>query len=1057
MADISPTLLKDFAYTKDGRFLDNQVSASIKVSAPGTVAALLAADEPFPSGTTKVGSLSASIDGNPGDLKFGSGEETVTFSGSASVTSSLAVYDNTTDLLKDLDPDPQKKLLEGFTIDGGLATQFVLLDWGYDISASGKGTVALGTGAGATFAADGSTNGLFAVIRGFATRPKSREAIQSTINSWMLPRQVGSVEDLQPGTWLIAEVDGSIEVKIGAQYGYSFNWIRKVNLGNLSGDVGLKIQAAVDAAVGFNASGKYLLLVARESVDPSSKVMRVQIFKVAKKGWSFAFDASVGVTGSTGVLLPAQIDDFVDAVFGVRGAQVVEDLKEFDKWGDPAVSLPDLLSGFVSDFATKELGSLAGGEIQRYEEARKRIADFLQQWDNLGHTTSTMLWSAIQKASGPVAELLDFLQKTNGFDDATLKTLIEGELAKAGFSSNPIGQWLESVAATDVLSMLNSGPLLAKVRMAAQNVLAIANGKVLDNLVRFVGQKLNISDVEKTVNEADFNKLDPWLKGKLAKFLGQQQVLFADLNQIRATAKAIRDKASELYQQATKALNNIYTTAFHYTYSKTTMSTALVDVSFDFAKNPGVGAFLKMAIQGDFKDLLLATNPGITMKSAALTHGVTRQSHIQIALPYFNDTIDHINQALASMNVAEDNGRLFIYDLRAKDSVVRAHKWASNLTLTGKMSEAVGVHAFITNAEVADSMTFVYSFRHAAKDLRDVELEEQLHPLIAPYFPKAFGGSAAPDVASLHEWIGDLDNQASKINGTRTGDLGSLLFSLDVSLPGKVVTAWLNAPTEPKANAYFEMSRNIQRVLRRFTQYCYFSNPAHYANINAAPAVFVYGCLPISTNIRLNDNDTVDLDLTDRTYWDFESDEERHAMVFAAPTKIAVAVRMAGIQRVLRDSARLKNSAQFYDPASLEDKLQVAFQSSIFKGLLFTEKQTIDHATKAAVNLAKYRATAGTDPEQAMQALEDFGNKITNALNDGLGSLIQNLQEFSGMIFLEAARALDPGLLSVQPVARLDTILLRSSVPQSVSDAFLNGIAPDSTKVAIEQPVMGLP
>lgn len=1056
MAGISVSPAGDFSFVKDGKYLDNRLAVDIKVAATGAAAALLAADLPFPAGKTEVGGLSASVGGKPSDVKFDSGHGTVTFSGSAHARSALAVYDNTATLLQDLDPDPARKILDGLKLEGDGAAQFVLLDWGYDISASGKGSVALGGGANATFAADGSTGGLFAAIRGFATPPPSREAIQSTIASWMPPRQVGSVDDLEPGTWLVAEVDGSIGVKIGAQYGYSFNWIRQVNLGSLSGDVGLKIQAAVDAAVRFDASGKYLVLVARESVKPDSRIVRVQVFKMAKKGWAFAFDANVGVTGSTGTLLPAQIDDFVAAVFGVNGAQLVEDLKQFDKWTDPKTPLPDMLSGFIADFVTRELGHIAGGEIEKYEEARKRIAAFLGQWDNLGHGTSTLLWSAIQKGGGLAPALLSFLQQTNGSDDASLVNSIESALGKAGLSASPIGQWLESVTASDVMGVLGNSSSLARVREAAQNALALSGGNVLDTLVKFAAEKLNVGAVEQIVDEAQFANLDPWLKKKLTRFLGQQHLLIADLDRIRATARAVRDKAGELYTQAIKALNSKYAAAFHYTYSKTTMSTALMDVSFDFAKDPGVGPFLKMAIQGDFKDLLLAASPGITLRKAALTYGVTRQSHIQIALPFFRADLDHINEALARMDVTEDRGKLFVYDLHAKDAMIRAQKWASDLTITGNMTVAPGVRTFVSDAEIADSMTFSYGFRQAAKNLRDVQFEDLLQPLVGPYFSKVFGGPAAPDAASLHEWIGDLDNQATAVGGTGTGDLGNVLYSLDVSLPGKVVAAWLNAPADARAEAYFAMSRNIQQALRRYAQYCYFNDPARYADIDAAPAVFVYGCLPVSSNIAVHDDGTLTLNLPDQPYWNFEDPRSRQAMVFAELTKSSLASRMAGIQRVLQDSPKFRSSAQFYGPDSLDRVRQTALQSPSFAGLLFTEAQTIRHAGEAAMNLAKFRANAKTDPQQAIQALESFGSKITDAFNHGLGSLVPRLQEFSTMIFLEAARALVPELAGAHPIARLDTILLRSGTPQSVSDAFLRGSAPDAAAIALEQPVLGL-
>jgi hypothetical protein len=1053
---------KQFSFTKDGQFLDNHVSADITVAADGAVAAILAANQPFPAGTTKVGSLSATVGGNTGDVKFDSGQGTVSFSGSAGGSAGLAVYANPADLVADLNPDPAKPILEGLTIDGDGATQFVLLDWGYNLSGSAKGSVALGAGASANFSFDGARDGLFAVIRGFKAPPPSRDALQATVTSWKLPSQIASVEDLDPGTWLIAEVDGSVGLKIGAQYGYDYNWIRKVDLGSLSGDIGLKIQAAVDAAVGFDASGKYLVMVARESVEPASKTVRVRVFKMAMKGWDFAFNASVGVTGSTDQLLPAQLDDFIAAVFGVHGAQIVEDLKQFDKWTDPNTPLPDLFSGFVSDFVTKELGSFAGSEIQKFQEARERILDFINQWENLGHPVSTWLWSEIEKAGGPIADFMNFLKQTNALDDNGLSGLIETELGKVGFLSNPIGRWLESVTENEVLSLVDNTTLLKKVRTAAQEVLDIANGKVLDELIQFVDKKLDMAQVVNIVNEADFNNLDPWLKAKLAKFLGKDTVLFADLDKIRATAKAIRDKASQLYTETLKALNNTYTAAFHYAYSKSTTSTALVDVSFDFLEDPGVGAFMKMAIQGDFKDLLLAKSPGIALKTGTLTHGVTRQTHVQIVLPYFSDTIDHINTSLVNMNVVEDHGRLFVYDLHAQDTLIRAHKWASNLTITGKLSAGAGVRTFVTDQELADSMTFAYNFRQAGKNVRDVQLQDQLQPLVDTYFPKVFGGQEAPDTASLHEWIGDLDNVSSAVSKTGTGNLGTVLSSLDVSLPGKVVAAWFNAPNDQKADAYFQMSRNIQKAMRRFAQFCYFDDPSKYAEINAAPAIFVYGCLPISTAIK-TDGASITLDLPDDVYWNFEDPNQRKAMVFAPSTKTLLVGRMLGIRQVLADSDKFKGRAGFYDPA-LIDSLQpdqnpraIALNDSRFLGLLFTEAQTIRHARDAGLQIATFRSKAGNDPQAAIDALEEFGAKITDAFNKGMGGLIARIEEFSATIFLEAARAFDPSLTGVQPTAYLDVILLKPSASANAPDDFLKGTAPDPTTVALEQPVVGLP
>ena len=498
MADASPSLAQDFSFSKDGKFLDNQVGATITVSANRAAAEAIAKNQPFGAGATQIGSLSATVNGNPAPLKFGGGQDTVTFSASAGVNSSLAVYRSMTDLLLALDP---QNVLEGLKLNGGTATQFMLLDWSYDLSASSHGAIALGAGASAAFAADGTSSGLFAVIRSFAAPPNALDAIADTIQSWKLPRQVSSADDLAPGTSLVAEVDGSIVIKLAVQYGYNFNWIRNVNGVGLSGDIGLKIQAAVDAAVGFNAGGKYLVVVARESLDAVSKIVRVRLYKIARTGWRFALNATVGVTGTTGRLLPAQLDAFLAAVFGVHGPQLVEDLRLFDRWTDPNTTLPQFFAGYVSDFVTDELRNFAGTETEKYQEARRRIAAFLDQWNDLPHTVSTMLWSAVQKAGGPVAELLDFLQKTDGLSDAGLRQAIEAALSRSGFASTPLGQWLEAAAGNDVLSLLGDAIPRAQLRSAAQAVLAIMNGQVLYHLVQFANEKLSMLKVEQIVDD----------------------------------------------------------------------------------------------------------------------------------------------------------------------------------------------------------------------------------------------------------------------------------------------------------------------------------------------------------------------------------------------------------------------------------------------------------------------------------------------------------------------------------------------------------------------------
>jgi hypothetical protein len=106
--------------------------------------------------------------------------------------------------------------------------------------------------------------------------------------------------------------------------------------------------------MGFNVSGKYLVAVTRESLREEDQVARVRLYKMAKKGWNFALNASVSVTTSTGRFLPGELDDFVAGVFGVHGAQLVKDLKKFRAWTDPSVPLDSEICLFLCRETTQE-------------------------------------------------------------------------------------------------------------------------------------------------------------------------------------------------------------------------------------------------------------------------------------------------------------------------------------------------------------------------------------------------------------------------------------------------------------------------------------------------------------------------------------------------------------------------------------------------------------------------------------------------------------------------------------------------------------------------------
>ena len=78
-----------------------------------------------------------------------------------------------------------------------------------------------GSGVTATFGADAKQTGAFALLHRFAPTDPAQQVLSGLIASWQLPRQVSGPADLRPGTWLIAELDGSLSHSLGVQYSFS--------------------------------------------------------------------------------------------------------------------------------------------------------------------------------------------------------------------------------------------------------------------------------------------------------------------------------------------------------------------------------------------------------------------------------------------------------------------------------------------------------------------------------------------------------------------------------------------------------------------------------------------------------------------------------------------------------------------------------------------------------------------------------------------------------------------------------------------------------------------
>ncbi|MCP5112462.1 MAG: hypothetical protein GY953_16680 [bacterium] len=1056
---------KPITFERNRAYLGGAGNAGVKVTAAcdQDVLQALATNAPFPKRQIALGdiSLAASLSR---DITFGKGADKVSFSAKASAFSGLGVFPDPSGMLENLRPDENIAPAINFPTD--TANHYVMLRWGYNLAGSAKGSVALGTGGGVTFGADGRKEGAFAVIRRLPRRTGARTALTETVNSWMLPRQVTDIDNLEPGTWIVAEVDGSVAASIGIQYGLDFNWVREAKLGGLTGDVGLRLQLGVNAALGFQASGRYAVVASRDSLKKADKVLRLRLYKLNKNGWNFAFNFGASANLDTSKFLPGQTDDFIKAVFGVHGAQIVNDLHAIEKWTNPNQKLSGALAGLTSKYVQKFIQDVTGVAPEAvFKTGRKKLLDLFKKWDALDHRASTLLWKFIEDKVdlGPVRDIAGRI--ANGTQDDA-KALLKDRLENVDFFRTPAGRLLESLATGGLcaaLTLAEHSEEFAGLQEGARLVSRILDQgeteKLLGNLQAAIEKRLNLDRVRQKVTATDFKKVDAWLRLKLASFLDERLNL-EKLDEIRKTINLLLGKRQQFYTKALKALNRKYEFDFAYTYQRSTTKTALFDINFDFAKGNGTSDLLRAATNGDFDTVLTKPSPGVGLNVAELSHGINRQSSADLSMPYYKKSTKSITTSLAKLRATDDDsGRLLLYELDAKNKVesLVAGKSVRNSSLAvagswpTKLGNAVRVH----NKE---AISYSYSFRQAKRDMSVNEVEHQLGPYVASYFPKRFGATSR----SFSNWISNLDFQIEQQEHNGIATFGDTLFGIDLSLPSEVASAWVNAP--PKgSDRYLEMSVNLQTALKRLIPLYYFDDPKKYTKLAAAAPLLVYASIPAATSARANGGQ-VTLNKGKGTYWNWPDASLRREMASLTITRDNLKSSMRDIERLLLNTPGLEKKAKFYTPTNINcDKIISVTRgnqgSAKLESLLFVESTVIAEAVAAGHKMAQFRKKKKTQPAKAVAALSEFGEKITQAFNERIAGVYGGgaLRPLGTLVFIEAAKALSdkPAIRKATPSAMLHLAVLKDGSAFKLK-SFADNQLPAKCDLAIEERLVNL-
>jgi len=1045
-------------FDKEKQFLNGDASAGIEVTADADrdVLEAILKDTPFPDRQIELGKITVKAEANH-DIMFDGSRGQVKFNGSASAFAGLGVYKDTGALLSVISPPDETA--PGFDFKAPAGSAFLLLRWGFDLQASAQGSVALGIGSSATFGVDGRKEGLFAAIRCFPRPVGARTELTSLAQSWIMPARIKTCSQLEPGTWIFAEIDGSLALKIGAQFGYNFNWIHALPAG-ISGDIGLRIQLGASVALGFSTQGKYGVVLARESLNPADQVLRLRLFKLAKKGWDFAFNAGVSVTPST-TGMPQDYKEFIGAVFGLHSAQFLKDLQLFNEWSDSTRPL----SGLFADVAVNEgldlLHTVTGIDPQaEFDKAKNFLTHLLNQWDQLPHEVATAIWKLIPQP-GALDRISAIAKQIGTATSDSLQALLEKELSNVSFFQTPVGQWLESAAGGGVLDALTSSTVFAKLQKVANLTASILDGSELQSalgrLQAFIDTKLDINQIRTTLDQATFDKLNGWLKAKLSAFLGSK-IDFQAFNKIRDAVHKLDTMGQSFYDKAIQALNRKYSFDFSATYQSSTTRTALIDVEFDFSvNNPNLTSLLQNALDGNCADLLLTTAPGVNLKLGTLTHEVQRHSHIDVTLPYFKSDIDHFNKALAQVNaVQESDGRLLVYDLDASDVVTVSNRRQSSLT--------IGAHLDVPANHVVrhstSSLSYSYSYKQAVKNMRSSQFHSQLKPYVSTYLPKLFPGDTTGSASgSFDAWVNDLDRFIDGVDPNGTGNIGNTLLSLELSLPEEVVASWLSAPgdnkSDPVYQEYMEMSRKLQAKLKELIPFYFFADPGNFKNRAPAQTLLAWAAIPPSSSASLTDG-ALTLNTNRDVFWDWPEPDFRRAFLHNAKTSAALSRLLQDVSNRLLAAPGMEGLAADYDPRSIESILAVAENSQLLQSLLFVEATLIRRAQSAGLDLAKFRVAANADPPQAIALLANFGSEITSTFNSKLSIFGGDATRPLGtMLFVEAASAFNQIQAKRAAVAKFDVVVLRGSAAFPPT-GFPDNAPPDPKDVVCSQVLLNL-
>ena len=1004
-------------------------AASLTLSGATDAAVLrsIAEDNAFPDGALSLGRIEFGAKTN--DISFDAGSTKVSFGASVNARLSGGVFTSATSAVTALQLADAAFL--DLSLPASASDRFFMLVSGYEASGHVEGTHPLGVLGSATFGVEAARASVFAVIHRFdaAEAKAARTVIADTVKSWRLPRQVATdatgAINLKPATWIVAETDGSLAVKLAATLGYDISFAKEAKILGLTENLGVKVDASLKATVGLSVSGRYLLVVGREdSSSAPGTTVRVRLHKLSKKGLDIGLNLDVGVTAS----LPTNFktpDDLVKAIFGQHGLQV---LKEIEHWADPNTPMADNLAQLAHDKGLELIEKTTGINVEsRFNEGRALVLGALTQWDALPERVSTFLWGHLGLGGTQQAELKTFLEALSNPDPEKRAKAFAKAITNEVFGDSPVAGFLQAAAERGLLVLS-----LEDASRVAAEALEVLNGGVLEKLHDFIEEKLNLE----LIRNGDFTKVDSWLVARLAAFLNKTALGSPELKEIQTAIAALDTKAREIYAKGIEAATKRYSATFAATYQRTTAKTALLDVTFDMSEQAARNVF-RDVLAGHLDGLLIGQVAGVSIGKAAISHSIERTSDIALHLPFGGFGTTHINLAIASLAVEEHAGRVLVYDVQGDDKITKA-RYLSDLSLLASVRVAQG-------RATLDSGVIAYESLQTQRSMRGDDLESRTEPFIGEYFPRMFGGGDA----ALPTFYSDLDATV----GGSSNRFGDVALSMQVAYPASVLTGWLRprSQSERRADAA-AISRRLQKTIRRLVADAFFQDLDKFEDNEVTAALLVWSCLPVTTAVDFDGRTITRFDKDDEPFWDFASFDLRQAMAQHSLTVARLALALDDAQKRLSESNR--PIANRFGHSRAGHMIAMAIDSQghqNLRTLLITENTIVKSAQSALEAISNASADLATAPTRAIEELADFAATLTNTFNDKLSNLYgtRALRTLGPLVLAEASAALSPGLAE-EARAMLRLYFLKNAHTFSL-DSFTKSELPPSAEVRLVQ------